>query len=46
MATPPPASQLTTLLSLTWNPSNYTTNVTVSYLVVVAAAFVALAIVW
>jgi hypothetical protein len=46
MATSPPASQVTTLLSLTWNSSNYTANATVSYTVVVAAALVALAVAW
>lgn len=46
MATSPSASQVTTLLSLTWNSSNYTANATVSYLVVVAAALVAVAVLW
>lgn len=45
MATSASASQVTTLLSLTWNSSNYTANVTASYLVVVAAALVVVAVV-
>jgi hypothetical protein len=39
-------SQVTTLLSLTWDSSKYSLDVTINYLLVVVAAAVALAVAW